>query len=572
MDLLGILVAVTSAVRVTPPPCSGINATACPYYWQPIHNRFYEVWINDAQSYVYQFEIPSKCIDGTGGSCAREWNVKSQSFTSASVDFSQGDVCIKVRTRLAGGSGRLARKPFKQPRVASKFNQGSPVKWEERFGEYIFNVSSPGHFSVELFGQDDLKDALLVFLDDVRDESSCPTPISDGRLYHFTGPGVINPSNPSWTPEGYEPTGYYSFDSLQLGAHDVVCVDRGAVVQSIFEPLDECNNHGATVQGFGIVTGTSAIGGTPLQNKKPLIRLCGTNVSAKGVTLVNAIGTNLELNPYWAAGYYAHAPPKGASIQNVKVLSTWWYSTDGLYAGPAGHVANSFTMVNDDSLKPMVSDVLIEDCTVWQGDNGWAIMFGWNVGNNEHGMVVRDVHVLHVGHHSDGYCYPCTAANSSCHGGVGPHGFCDATTSNYQGYRAVIGAIYGEPGSLSNVDVDGILVSGPIFRAFSIAATWNLFGRDPVGSLHNWTFGQSKAVVFEMAQPKGIKSKIWATGPGFQTNPNNGTVYNLYFPQLIVEKTRVTEDNWQDTFAIGSECDPQSHWGTDGNVGTITWG
>ena len=62
-----------------------------------------------------------------------------------------------------------------------------------------------------------------------------------------------------------------------------------------------------------------------------------------------------------------------------------------------------------------------------------------------------------------------------------------------------------------------------------MAATWNMFGKDPKGSLYDWSFGVEKAIVFEQPGPAGIKSKVWATGPGLQHAKNDGTVYNVAF-------------------------------------------
>jgi hypothetical protein len=67
-------------------------------------------------------------------------------------------------------------------------------------------------------------------------------------------------------------------------------------------------------------------------------------------------------------------------------------------------------------------------------------MFGWNDPHSEAGMAVRRVHVLHVGHRSDGYCYPCTEAQPLCEGATAADGLCGRNSSGYQGYRAVIGA------------------------------------------------------------------------------------------------------------------------------------
>ena len=106
------------------------------------------------------------------------------------------------------------------PRFQGK---GQPVEKSKSAGEYVFTVSDAGHYSVELFGQEDsgLRNALLIFLDHDT-EPACPQPSGGGKLYRYTGPNVPNAANPSWAN-----TGYYAFDTLTLGAGDVVCVERG---------------------------------------------------------------------------------------------------------------------------------------------------------------------------------------------------------------------------------------------------------------------------------------------------------------------------------------------------------
>ena len=58
----------------------------------------------------------------------------------------------------------VANKLFKDPRVVSGFGKGEPTEKSSSPGEYVFTVSGAGHYSVEMFGQDDsgLHDALLV--------------------------------------------------------------------------------------------------------------------------------------------------------------------------------------------------------------------------------------------------------------------------------------------------------------------------------------------------------------------------------------------------------------------------
>lgn len=162
-----------------------------------------------------------------------------------------------------------------------------------------------------------------------------------------------------------------------------------------------------------------------------------------------------------------------------------------------------------------------------------------------------------------------------CHGGA-EGGYCDGTPNNYQGARAVIGALYGAAGVISGAKVDNVLVSGPYLRAFSIASAWSPSGNNPVGSLNNWSIGAQKNVTFEMPQKVGIRSKIWATGSGFDKktgNKNHGTVYDLSFPRVFIGKTQVTETNYGEFFNVADKCSPESRWGGWGeNVGTITFG
>ena len=165
--MLRMLSLATAGPRVTRAPCDGTGS--CPYYFHTPEQSFYEVKINGETSFVYQLEKPAACVQGGDVGCAWDWDVKSQSWTSASADFASGPATIEVHTRFGGGKGRLAQKAFLQPKVASRFGVGSPTDVKQKSREYVFNVSAAGHFSVELYGVD-LTDALLVFLDDAAAE------------------------------------------------------------------------------------------------------------------------------------------------------------------------------------------------------------------------------------------------------------------------------------------------------------------------------------------------------------------------------------------------------------------
>ena len=109
-------------------------------------------------------------------------------------------------------------------------------------------------------------------------------------------------------------------------------------------------------------------------------------------------------------------------------------------------------------------------------------------------------------------------------------------------------------GGLADVRMENILVSGPYWRAVSLAATWNLFGKDPVGSIRDWTVGGRQPVVFEQPQKPGIRSKVWATGAG----QCDGVVFNIAFPGLSIGNVTVDAANRGQYFNLAEECSPES--------------
>ena len=181
---------------VTRPPCDGTDRRTCPFYWHPPEENYYDVFVNGIQTFVIHNQLPSKCannvtVNNKIVNCARHWSVKTQSFTSVAFDFEQGDkVHVTVRTH----SGYLRSKPLIDPKVVSRFNHGNATATGLGFGEFNFSVAEPGHYSVELFGRSDHRDALLLFIDDASGVTTahCPEPSGNGTLYHYTGPGVAN--------------------------------------------------------------------------------------------------------------------------------------------------------------------------------------------------------------------------------------------------------------------------------------------------------------------------------------------------------------------------------------------
>eukprot|EP00756_Hemistasia_phaeocysticola_P060449 Hpha_TRINITY_DN4040_c0_g1::TRINITY_DN4040_c0_g1_i1::g.63727::m.63727 len=236
-------------VKVTPIPCNS-NGT-CPYYWLDPSERNYGVAIGGDESFVFQNARPPACVPNSG--CAVAWNVEVQSFTSAAVDFAALGKPLQVEVTPGA---KLASTPFNSPRVVSRFGRGSPTIVSTSGEKLVFEVSSPGHYSVELYGEN-LTNPLLVFIDGKDEE--CAVPGSGGVLYRFTGPGVDNPENPSWAG-----TGYYAFDSISVGVGDVVCIERGAYVQGHILPKSNGVGDGPPP----VVMGAGVLSGVPWQTPK----------------------------------------------------------------------------------------------------------------------------------------------------------------------------------------------------------------------------------------------------------------------------------------------------------------
>merc|ERR1712000_217278 len=100
---------------------------------------------------------------------------------------------------------------------------------------------------------------------------------------------------------------------------------------------------------------------------------------------------------YCSAGWSGTAI--GASTHNVKVFG--WKCADGVYSGRGSHVSHIFTKVNDDSVKPFEGNSLYEDLTIWQEQNGWAIMMSWLTEGTQSNITVRNAAVIHDGHIKD---------------------------------------------------------------------------------------------------------------------------------------------------------------------------
>lgn len=174
--------------------------------------------------------------------------------------------------------------------------------------------------------------------------------------------------------------------------------------------------------------------------------------------------SHLQINAPWSCNGGWSGKAGGARIDNVKLIG--WKFADGIYSGARSHVTNVFTKVNDDGVKPFESDTLYEKLTIWQQQNGWAIMLSWLSEGLQSNITVRDATVIHDGHGWDW----------SVDG-------CDPCRPN----QATIGAVHGGSSTIQNVLVENIILETKVWRPVWFGIDKSFWAQDGNGILKDWT-------------------------------------------------------------------------------------
>jgi hypothetical protein len=136
-------------------------------------------------------------------------------------------------------------------------------------------------------------------------------------------------------------------------------------------------------------------------------------------------------------------------------------------------VSNVFTKVNDDGVKPFESDTLYEKLTLWQQQNGWAIMLSWLSNGPQKNITVRDATVVHDGHYFDW----------SVSG-------CDPCRPN----QATIGAVHGGDSVISDVLVENVVMETQVWRPVWIGIDKSSWAKQGTGTLMNWNMRDIKVL------------------------------------------------------------------------------
>jgi hypothetical protein len=88
------------------------------------------------------------------------------------------------------------------------------------------------------------------------------------------------------------------------------------------------------------------------------------------------------------------------AVRNVKMIG-WHFGTDGVSVGYRGLVEDCFFKVNDDAVKLYVSEMVVQNCVIWQMENGAPFQISWNMPSDNSGFRVSNIDVIRVEHQWD---------------------------------------------------------------------------------------------------------------------------------------------------------------------------
>lgn len=168
-----------------------------------------------------------------------------------------------------------------------------------------------------------------------------------------------------------------------------------------------------------------------------LVQLPVEKITLRDVTLVDA--------PYWTVSFLNDADARSRGVfANFKIVGAWTYNNDGLPVpgGTGSIVRDAFIHADDDALKLYHSGGRVENCVVWQNNNGAVFQFGW-FPKTVRDVRVRGVDVIH--------------------------------NENWYGVNQVNRAVFnyadaGGRGVIEDIHFEDIAIEGKVLRAFGFKA------------------------------------------------------------------------------------------------------
>jgi hypothetical protein len=289
---------------------------------------------------------------------ARKPDTNREADTSWTSFSFAGEVTVEVRKLAGAATGCLVR-----PRAAGV---------ETSFADDVctFTLTRPGNLSVEF-------------------EPNIHNPIEHPMLV-FANPPEVDVPDPADPDVLYLAPGVHQLgDGVPIESGKTIYIAGGAWVNGAFVAAGPVEN--VTIKGRGVISGLFMDTGNQDDNKDVpgIIDIPyreSKNLLIEGITTVDAPRFNIR------------ALATNTTIHNVKTMS-WWFSTDGLVAGNASVIEDSFTKVNDDSIKLHWGDLVVRRNVLWQLENGGTFNLSWNIADDVHTFHIYDNDVIHTEHY-----------------------------------------------------------------------------------------------------------------------------------------------------------------------------
>jgi len=341
----------------------------------------------------------------------------SFSYATLSYDFSCGPLNVVV-TLVGTPGNNVTVRPLRYGIRPSVQNQ-----------TVSFVVTSPVKLSIEPGGT-----ALLLFLDPPEED----VPAGDDPRVLFLGPGVHNLTEPCpLTPE--RPMLYLAGGAYVQAAGALACVSL---------PGDY------SLLGRGILVAPPAHNNsTPVipTNAGPscLVQFQGGQVRVRGITVVSGLGP-----PMFQLCIGGGAVDRPHVLDGVKLLSTR-ENSDGVHAGPAYQLLNSFILAHDDAIDISQGSYHAEvrNNVVWS-TWGSVLLLSWTGRFNTGHALVDGLDVIHW----DTDCWRRS-----------PSGACGDTFANEE---SIILFQHDCPGNLSDILIRDVRVEST--GRNSRLATWRI--------------------------------------------------------------------------------------------------
>ncbi|MEM9463687.1 MAG: hypothetical protein AAGF11_56640 [Myxococcota bacterium] len=396
---------VPSAPGIFPPP-PGLEPSA-----------YYAVQLVDADgiehdSFVYLNE--ARVVDSGGNHGADRQAGRSMSWTTFTINE---PTTIRV-TRLAGGSGGVLARPSHHDIAVMDMGDGV-VELEVEPGQKL-SLEYPDELTDCYYGFTEcIEHALMIFADQTE-----PSPLAgypDAMVYEVEpgthADGLVNElGDLEGRPVVRFKPGVHDIGYWQVpNSVDHVHLDGGAYVRGAIDVVpmgpppdpDDYQSQWAdfelredfTLTGHGVLSGSTIPWHTNkfFEFEAPdswwrfirLLQLSSAHVTLRDVTLVDS--------PYWTISFTNDDDPRTEAVmENFKIVGGWTYNNDGLPLpeGLRSRVADCFVHANDDAFKIYNSGSTVENCVVWQSENGASFQLGWFPKSIEN-VTVRDIDIIH---------------------------------------------------------------------------------------------------------------------------------------------------------------------------------